>query len=263
MVFFIFVSVVMCIYGTIIGSFLNVVIYRTPKKEQVVKGRSRCMSCSHVLAWYDLFPVISWICLGGKCRYCKVKVSPRYAIVESLCGISYAIAFLALGLSINLVFAVVLFPILICLSFLDIDTGEIEYIFPISIAALGIIAMGLSLFGVTDIPWHEHLIGAIAISIPFAVLALFGAMGGADIQLMAAAGLLLGWNIIPAALIGVFSGAIVGAVFKATDKHVYKSEDALPAKGTAIPFGPFLAVGIAAAYLYGDKMIAWYLGLMG
>jgi leader peptidase (prepilin peptidase)/N-methyltransferase len=273
------IALILFVYGTVIGSFLNVVIYRTPKKEQVVSGRSRCMSCGHTLAWYDLFPVLSWVSLRGKCRYCKTKVSGRYALVEMLCGVSFATAFLALGFSIPLAFAVVLFPVLICASFLDIDTGEIEYWCPITIAVLGLTALGLSFAGVLETAWSAHLLGTVVVSVPFAILAFFGAMGGADVQLMAAAGLLLGWNIVPAAFIGIFSGAIVGVVMKLRGKsdtdaseaqaptpetQIVSEDDGLPAmKGTVLRFGPFLALGIAASFLYGERLIDFYLRFMG
>jgi leader peptidase (prepilin peptidase)/N-methyltransferase len=254
------------VYGTVIGSFLNVVIYRTPKKEQIVKGRSRCMSCGKTLAWYDLFPVLSWVFLRGKCRYCETHVSGRYALVETLCGLGYAASFFAFGFSLQLLFALILFPVLICLSFFDIDTEEIEYWCPITIAVLGLAALGLSLFGITDIPWHEHLIGAVIISVPFFILLLLGGMGGADVQLMAAAGLLLGWSIVPAAFIGIFLGAVIGAIikygFKPEKRALYSEDDILP-KGTALRFAPFLAIGIAVAFLYGETLIEFYLSFMG
>ncbi|MDR0197257.1 MAG: prepilin peptidase [Oscillospiraceae bacterium] len=297
MPYFIAFSAVTFIFGTVIGSFLNVVIYRTPLKEQVVKGRSHCMFCGHTLAWYDLFPVLSQIFLRGKCRYCGAKISPRYALVELLCGTAFLCAFLALGITLEFAFALVLFPVLICLSFFDIDSGEIEYWCPLTVAALGLIALVLSLFGVTGGSWSEMLIGAVVISVPFAALSLFGAMGGADVQLMAAAGLLLGWKIIPAALIGIVLGSVFGIVYKIgnksenseepdlsgeeaavsedspTEEEAAVSEDLptegeaavsedLPIKGTVMRFAPFLAVGIAAAYLCGDFMIQWYLGFL-
>jgi leader peptidase (prepilin peptidase)/N-methyltransferase len=259
---------ILFVYGTIIGSFLNVVILRTPLKEQVVKGRSRCFSCQHTLAWYDLFPVLSWVCLLGKCRYCKAKISGRYALVESLTGLSFALSFIALGFSISFALGVVLFPVLICLAFLDFDTGDIEYWCPISIAGLGIIALVLSLAGVSATPWYEHLLGAVVISLPFAILAMFGAMGGGDCQLMAAAGLLLGWNIVPAAIIGVFLCTIVGVVYKIKykpekQKMVDEEDKEFAVTGTVIRFGPFLAMGIAAGFLYGGQIIEWYMGFMG
>jgi len=264
------ISIALFVYGTIIGSFLNVIILRTPKNEGVVKGRSRCMTCEHTLAWYDLFPVLSWVTLRGKCRYCKTEISGRYALVESICGVSYVVAFFAAQdmelypLLIGLLLALVLFPILICLSFLDIDTGEIDYWCTGSIALLGVFVLFLSIFGVIGTHWSEHIIGLFAISVPFAILLFLGAMGGGDVQLMAAAGLILGWSIIPAALIGVILGAIVGIIYKIKfkpqkQKMVDDEDDDFAIEGTPLRFGPFLAIGIAVGFLYGEQIINWYM----
>lgn len=238
------------VFGTVIGSFLNVVILRVPLKEQIVKGRSHCMTCGHTLAWYDLFPVLSWVFLRGKCRYCGAKISARYAAVETLCGLCYVIAFLALGVSVEFALALVLVPVLICLSFFDIDTGEIEYWCPATVAALGLIGLVLSLTGTSPVPWQHRLIGIFAIGVPFAVLAVLGAMGGGDVQLMAAAGLLLGLSVIPAALIGIVLGAVFGIIQKVKTKN------------SVIRFGPYLAVGIFAAYIFGDGIIKWYVSFL-
>ncbi|MCL2634570.1 MAG: prepilin peptidase [Oscillospiraceae bacterium] len=296
-----FIIVVLFVFGTAIGSFLNVVILRTPLKQQFTKGRSHCMSCDHVLGWYDLFPVLSWVSLRGKCRYCKAKISPRYALVEMLTGLSFAGAFFVLDITPELAFSLILFPVLICLSFFDLDTGEIEYWCPITIASLGIIALVLSFTDILPTVWYHHLIGAVIVSIPFAVLAILGMMGGGDVQLMAGAGLLLGFNIIPAALIGIVLGAIFGVIMKLRTKPtiseiVYDDdptlsdlptspptlsdlptssdadptdsdeptppEDGTSSMGTVIRFGPFLAIGIAIAYLFGDIIINWYLSFL-
>ena len=263
---FALMSIIIFIYGTIIGSFLNVVIYRVPKKEQIVKGRSRCPSCENNLEWHDMFPILSWVALRGKCRQCSVKISPRYALVELLCGVLYFLAFIALGLSWQLGVAVILLPVLICVSFIDADTGEIPHTFPFIIAVLGIFALILSISGYSDTSWQSHLLGAVIVSVPFAILAFFGAMGGGDVMLMASAGLLLGWNIIPAALIGVILGSIVGAyikfVLKPPPQRVYSEEEleegAVEPVGTVMRFGPLLAIGIAVGFLYGSELIEWY-----
>lgn len=124
---------------------------------------------------------------------------------------------------------------------------EIPYWCSISIAVLGLI----SIFTVNNMPWYEHLIGATVISVPFAVLAFLGAMGGGDVQLIAAAGLLLGWGIVPAALVGILTGAVYGVVHKAVTKN------------SEMCFGPFLSIGIAVGMLWGQDIIQWYVGLLG
>ncbi len=207
------------ILGSVIGSFLNVVILRTPLKQSIVVNRSHCMTCGNQLKNIDLIPIFSYIFLGGKCRFCKSKISPRYWIVELLTALMYVAAICVLGISVPLLYALVLFPVLIVASGIDIDYMQIPYTCSIITAALGVI----SIF--TDgAPWHEHLLGAVVIAVPFAILALFGAMGGGDVQLMAAAGLLLGWRIIPAAAIGIVLGAIGGTVTLLTIPKQLKKE---------------------------------------
>lgn len=202
------------ILGMAIGSFLNVVIIRVPRHEPITgaHNRSHCMSCGHQLGVLDLFPVFSYIFLGGKCRYCKAKISPRYWIVETVTALSFTASVCVLGLQINLLIAFVLAAALIVASGIDIDRMEIPYGCSIVIAVLGVIATVMSVF-TNDMPWYDHLIGAVVVAVPFAVLAMFGAMGGGDVQLMAAAGLLLGWkNVIPAALIGIVIAAVGGSI---------------------------------------------------
>ncbi len=242
---YIICAVIIFFMGSVVGSFLNVLAYRIPIRESIVKGRSHCTSCGKQILNRDLIPVFSWIFLRGKCRFCGEKISPRYMIIEFICGLSYLAAFLVLGVSIKLAFAAVLFPVLIVLSLWDIDRKEIPYTCSIIIAVLGLLS-----FLVSDMPWYEHLIGMAVIAVPFAILCFLGAMGGGDVHLMAAAGLLLGWNIIPAAMIGIILGAVMGIIIKAKTKL------------NIICFGPFLSVGIACGYLWGGNIIEAYLGLI-
>ncbi len=238
-------AAVFFLLGSVIGSFLNVIAYRVPIKESLVKGRSHCTSCGKQILNRDLIPIFSWIFLKGRCRFCKEKISPRYMIVEFLTAISYLGAFLVFGFSIKLAYAAVLFPVLMVLSLWDIDRKEIPYTCSIIIALLGIAS-----FFTADMPWYEHLIGCAVIAVPFAILCFLGAMGGGDVQLMAAAGLLLGWSIVPAAMIGIVLGAIAGIIIKAATKL------------NLICFGPFLSVGIAVGFLWGNGIINAYLSLI-
>lgn len=231
--------------GSVIGSFLNVLAYRIPIKESIVKGRSHCTTCGKQIKNIDLIPIFSWIFLGGKCRYCKSRISARYMIVELITGLSYLSAFLALGLTAQLIYAALLFPVLIILSLWDMDHKEIPYTCSILIAIMGIVSIFTS-----QVPWYEHLIGAVIIAVPFGVLCFFGAMGGGDVQLMAAAGLLLGWSVVPAAMVGIILGALFGILVKAVTKK------------NVIVFGPFLSIGIGVGFLWGTDIINAYLGLI-
>ena len=238
-------AILFFILGSVIGSFLNVLAYRIPKKESIVKGRSHCTSCGKKIKNSDLIPILSWFLLGGRCRYCKKRISSRYMIVELLTALSYLTAYLVLGPTVELIYAILLFPVLIILSLWDIDRKEIPYTCSILIALMGIVSIFTS-----QIPWYEHLIGAVIVAVPFGILCFLGAMGGGDVQLMAAAGLLLGWSIVPSALIGIVIGAAFGVFVK------------IVTKSSLIVFGPFLSMGIFAGYLWGEEIINAYLGLI-
>ena len=260
---YILMCIIVFMMGASLGSFFNVILCRLPKKEGFVKNRSYCPECRKTLKWYELFPVFSFIIQKGRCRECFVRLSPQYLIMELLCGGANLWAFLTLSqnyraisgvaaanagiaLVTELIIAFILFPVLISLSVEDIKITEIPYWCTGTIAVLGVISTVLSLFLPTGVEWYEHLIGAVIISVPFAVFCFLGAMGGGDVQLVAAAGLLLGWAIVPSVLIGMFAGAIVGILIKGLKKRA------------TICFGPFLAVGIAGGYLYGYDIIRWY-----
>lgn len=238
-------AVLIFVLGSVIGSFLNVLAYRLPKKESIVKGRSHCTKCGKQIKDYDLIPILSWFILGGRCRWCKKRISPRYMIIELLTALSYLTAYLVLGASGKLVYALLLFPVLIILSLWDIDQKEIPYTCSIIIAVLGVVSIFTS-----QIPWYEHLIGAVIVAVPFGILCFLGAMGGGDVQLMAAAGLLLGWSIVPSALIGIIIGALFGVFIKVVTKS------------SMMVFGPFLSMGIFAGFLWGEEIINAYLGLI-
>ena len=195
------ICVLVFIFGSVIGSFLNVVIYRTPLHMSIVNGPSHCFSCGERIKPYDLVPIFSWIFLGGKCRKCKAPISARYTVVEALTGIMFLLAYIRFSASLPMVVAIVFFSLLIVLSCIDIDHMEIPYWCTISIAVLGI----ATFFTEPNMPWWEHFAGAAVIAVPFAILALFGGMGGGDVQLMAASGFVLGWKIVPSAVIGVSS----------------------------------------------------------
>lgn len=210
------------VFGSCIGSFLNVVIYRSQTGESVAHGNSHCMTCGKRIKSIDLIPIFSWLFLRGKCRFCNDKISPRYMLVEALTGAVFALAISVYSLSYEFYLGALLFSFLICLSFIDIDIMEIPYWSTISIGILGIINIFTQII-VYNQPIKavifEALIGAICIALPFAVLSLFGAMGGGDVQLMMASGLLLGFRIIPSAFIGIILGAIYGIILKIRQKQ--------------------------------------------
>ncbi len=205
--------------GSVIGSFLNVVILRTPLKQSIITEPSHCFSCGHRLAWYDMFPIFSWLLLRGKCRYCKAPYSPRYMIFEAITAVLYCLAFLIFGFTLQLAYSAVLFAVLIVLSGIDIDHYEIPYWCSGAVAALGISAI----FLLPECSWQERLISFGIIVVLFAIMVLIGGMGGGDLQLMAGASLLLGYRIFAALFIGICLGSIYGVIKKVKDKKIEKS----------------------------------------
>lgn len=234
------------IFGTIIGSFLNVLIYRIPLKLDFVKGRSFCPHCHHELQALDLFPVFSYLFLGGKCRYCKAKISWRYPAIELLTGVLFTLAYLHFGTTLQTLIALILTADLIVLALIDHDTLEFGDGFSILIFVLGFLSLLMHLNNVMML-----LLGILVISLPMYLIAVVtGGFGGADIKLMAAAGLLLGFpNILVAFFIGVITGGIQALILLKQGQN----------RKAMMPFGPHLALGIFLAFLYGKTILDWYL----
>ncbi|MBR6148830.1 MAG: prepilin peptidase [Lachnospiraceae bacterium] len=240
------------IYGILIGSFLNVCIYRIPKGENIAIVRSHCMKCNHQLKWYDNIPLFSWlILLRGKCRYCKEPISPQYPIIEASNGILWLLVAIVKGISVDSLLYALLFSALLTLSVIDFRTYEIPAGINIFILTLGLI---MTVFHYTE--WLDHVIGFLAVSIPLYLLILATdgrAMGGGDMKLMAAAGALIGWKLI---ILAFALGCIIGAPLHVLRMKVSKADRVLA-------MGPYLSIGIAIAVLWGDKMIEMYLKYAG
>ncbi len=249
---YILLAVLAFVYGLVFGSFFNVCIYRIPLGISVAKGHSFCPTCKTRIRWYDLVPVLSFIMLRGKCRGCGEPISPRYTVVELLTAALYLAAYLVFGVSVDTLIMIILFSCLVILSFTDLEHQLIPDRFPIIIFSLGIINAAYGYFCLDKSPL-TYIIGLFAVSVPFFILSCFGAMGGGDVKLMAAAGLLLGWEkILLATLIGSVVGAVFAVIFMIRKKAGRKTE---------VPFGPFLSIGISATALCGDALIGWYGGL--
>ena len=119
--------IIVFLYGIVIGSFLNVCIYRIPEKQNIVKVRSHCMSCGYQLRWYDLIPLFSYICLGGRCRKCRAKLSVQYPLIEALNGSLYVVIVYVNGVSVESLLYCLLTSALITLSMIDVRTYEIPF----------------------------------------------------------------------------------------------------------------------------------------
>ena len=247
------------IFGVCIFSFLTVVIYRLPKGENIVYGRSHCPGCGRTLGAGELIPCVSYLVQGGECLGCGMKISGQYFLVECLGGITFVFCSVYFGcgesgfLSLRGWIAFIYMGILTVVAFIDWNTKIIYDRFHIFIVLLGAAAIWL-------FPEHtlaDRIIGAVIVSVPMLILALVvpGAFGGGDIKLMAASGWLLGWRaMIPAIFIGILPGGIY-CIWMLARKKITRSD--------RIAFGPFLAIGLAAACIYGDQMLEWYLAVWG
>lgn len=243
-----FQIIIAFIFGLIIGSFLNVCIYRIPQNESIVFGPSHCMQCKTELKWYELFPLFSYIFLGGKCRTCHARISIRYPLIELLNGVLYAVAFYRYKSIPQAVTIALFFSILIIISMIDLDTMLIPNRLVAAIFVLGI----ASIWIFPDVSIFSRLIGSVIVSVPFLLIAIFtGGMGGGDVKLMFAAGFFLGAkSVVIAALIGIVIAAICGIIIK------------IKTKQSKIPFGPFLSAGLAIASIVGNAIADWYLSLI-
>lgn len=258
-----FVSVFTFLFGIVIGSFLNVLIYRIPKGENFVKANSHCMSCNHRLYPKDLVPLFSWIFLGGKCRYCKAKISPQYPIVEVLTGAGFtAIYWLATDCKVNLALIgyCIAFAALLVTAVIDFRTMEIpdSMWITVFVGAVFVYIQELINDGGFELDcFLVRFIGIFAASGILLILALItkGGMGGGDIKLMAACGFLLGWKQVILALI---MGAAIGTLYLIF--MAIKNKGKVPRK---VPFAPHLSVAVVICFFAGEQIIDWYLNMCG
>ena len=245
------------LFGSVIGSFLNVCIYRIPLEESVVAPRSKCPGCGTLIRAYDNIPILSYILLRGRCRNCGLRISPVYPLVELMGGLAAVAALLRVG---ALPSAVVLFAFLaslIVVTFIDLR----YMIIPDVISLPGIVLGFASSFIRPEIGWLDSLVGiglggGVLFAVVYGYRAIFkrDGMGLGDVKLLAMIGAFLGWHsVFFALLFGSLVGSLVGVSMMIVKGKGWKY---------AIPFGPFLALG-AVVYLFsGPEIIGWYFGLM-
>ena len=257
-------TVLSCVFGLILGSFFNVLIYRVPREESVVWPPSHCTSCKRTIPWYENIPVFSYIALWGKCSGCKSKISSRYPLIELVTGSCmlflwyyYILPFLT-GCPAWYEYCVLVIEVLALLILIPIAIIDIEhYIIPDSITIGGTI-IG---FAVSFIPGSlsplSSLLGIVAGGGSLLIIGIIGsriakkdAMGGGDIKLMAFLGAVFGWKI---ALYTIMFGALFGTLF-GLPLLLFR----LIPKDHKIPFGPFLALGVWVAVFAGDFIMNSY-----
>src|SRR5947209_15195335 len=210
----VFVTIWVFVTGTVVGSFLNVVIARVPKRRSIVSPGSRCPHCGNPIAWYDNIPLLSWILLRGRCRRCGLAISVRYPLVELLMGILAVAVLRHTGPSWTALGYFVFVAALVALSYIDLDTWLLPHQITWPLLAAGL----LSPLWNAQLSWPSAAIGAAAGFALFASIALFGekilkkeTMGWGDVWLLAGIGAWLGWeSLLPVILLSAIQGSIVG-----------------------------------------------------
>jgi len=247
-------TIVSIIFGALIGSFLNVCIIRLPKEESIITPGSHCPHCKKAIKFYDNVPLISYLLLGGKCRYCKNTISFQYPLVEGITALSSLFLFMRFGPSLSYLVYFAFVTALIVITVIDLYHQIIPDV--ISIPGVGVGLLASLIF--PHIAFLDSLIGVLlGGGSLFLVATLYQwffkreGMGGGDVKLLAMIGAFLGWKaVILTILLSSLIGSITGIIIMVLKGKDFKY---------AIPFGPFLSLGAVITLFFGENIIRWYL----
>ncbi|MBU1196054.1 MAG: prepilin peptidase [Proteobacteria bacterium] len=247
------------IIGACVGSFLNVCIYRIPENKSIISPGSSCPNCSKSIPFYLNIPILSYVFLSGRCKFCKTPISIRYPLIESLTGGIALLTFLWFGPTLSAVYWFVFICTLLTLSVIDMD----HQIIPDVISLPGIIIFASSFYFIPDMTVKKTLIGIFAGGGSLYAVALFYSlirnkegMGGGDIKLLAMIGAAIGFKGV---FFTIFAGSLIGTV-AGIILMLYNQVADMQLK---IPFGPFLSAGAVLYIFFGPDVIAWYFSLLG
>jgi leader peptidase (prepilin peptidase)/N-methyltransferase len=240
------------VLGLIFGSFCNVVAIRLLKGESIVHPPSHCVHCNHRLGPLDLIPVMSFLLLRGRCRYCRAPIPPVYPIGEAATALLFASAAWRMGVSPELPAGLLLASILVII----VQTDLCRMVIPNKVVFFGMGAAVLLRLFVHPEPWWDYALAFLIGGGLFYGLAVAtkGGVGGGDIKLFAFLGVLLGLKLT---LLAIFLSSLAGTLY-----GVMQLARSRYRKKQAIPFGPFIAVGAWLSYLWGDWLLNWYAALL-
>lgn len=252
-------TIISFIFGIILGSFFNVCIFRIPNNQSISNPPSHCYNCKNRLKPLDLVPILSWIFLKSKCRYCGQRISPRYPLIELLTGILFVLVYKVYGLNYITLYYIALTSLLIIITFIDID----HFIIPDGLIVFGLVfAVIFNLIG-QGIELKNSILGALICGGGMLILINLierivkkEVMGGGDIKLFFMTGLFLGIKGgLLTILLSIYAGAIYGIgviIYSKIKKQEYNG---------VIPYGPFISIGALVTVLCGTNIINWYLNL--
>lgn len=257
-------TVISILFGAMIGSFLNVCICRLPKEESIVRPGSHCPKCSIPIRFYDNIPVLSYILLRGRCRYCHAPISVQYPLVEGITALGSLLLFFKYGPSITYLFYFLFVAVLIAITVIDLYHQIIPDVISLPGIVIGLFgALATSLLdtpsmAISQITFWTSLIGVISgggslflVATVYQWLFKREGMGGGDVKLLAMIGAFLGWKAV---ILTIFLSSFIGSIIGIT-VILIKGKDFK----YAIPFGPFLATGAVIALFWGEALIRWYL----
>jgi len=256
-----FNSVVVILFGIIIGSFLNVCIYRIPKGESIVYPGSHCMTCKHPLNRLDLVPVLSFLFLKGRCRYCNQKIPSRYMAIELLTGLLYGVVYLKFGLSLELIMYATFIALLIVLTMIDSDHMLLPTKIILFGAGLGIVFRSVQAVLYHDVRFFIYPIVAAFIGYGLFYVTFYLAklllkkegLGFGDVRLI---GMLAIYLSVRLTFLTIFLASILASLYGLVLLYIKK-------KSEPFPFGPFINMGAIIALFYGESILIWYLRLAG
>jgi leader peptidase (prepilin peptidase) / N-methyltransferase len=236
--------------GLVLGSFLNVVIYRLPRSESLVRPGSRCPKCGTPIRWYDNIPVISWLLLRGRCRACDVRIPIRYPVVEAITGTAFALAFWRFGLSWALLIAWAFIVAMVAVAFIDYD----HMIIPNKIVLPGAVIGLMASVAIHPQKWWVYVAGSLGAGAFMFLLAMLwpGGMGPGDVKMALFMGAVLGAYVVVALFAAFLLGSVVGVYMLVVQKRSRK---------TQVPFGPYLALGAVLAVLVGETIVRSYMNI--
>lgn len=247
----------------VIGSFLNVLIYRLPIGESLTKKNSHCPKCGHMLKWYENIPLLSYVIQKGKCRGCKELISIQYPIIEFLSVCAFVIAYIRFGLSLETFLFTLLLQMFIVIFMIDLRHQIIPDSINVVIIVLGVISLFITHSSINQVLVINYIDKLIGFGVALGLLLIFvffekilkkELMGGGDLKLFFGIGLFMGWQLL---LLGLFLASVVALITEMLKKLI-NSEKFL---NKVIPFGPYLVIGFSLAYIFGLDIISLYLSL--
>ena len=250
-------GLIIFILGLVVGSFLNVCIYRLPRNESIITPRSHCPYCSKTIPWYDNIPLLSFLLLGGKCRFCRVRISPLYFIVELLTALLFVLFLNFFGLNVSFIVYTALACSLVVITFVDLKIEEIPDEITIPGMFIGLVLSfsfpQLMREGMRFPALLNSFLGLLAGGLSIYLMGALGkflfkreAMGGGDVKLMAMIGTILGWRlVILVFFLAPFFGSVVGIILKIKQNR------------EVIPYGPYLSLATIIIVLWGNEILGW------